>query len=88
MAVWLPLAIANLTRAVMQLTSCWVPKDAGFKVPTLGDVLGWCGLQAMSEAVSAEEREQNARDEFEKFRSLAARLEKCGAKVEMTTSKV
>ena len=81
MSVWLPLAIANLTRAVMQLTSCWVSKDAGYTVPTLGEVLGWCGLQAMAEAVTAEERDQKAKDEFEKFRQLAERLKKRGAVV-------
>ena len=84
MSVWLPLAIANLTRAVMQMTSCWLAKDAGFQVPTLGEVLGWCGLQAMSEAVSAEERDKKALDEFEKFKRLAETLEKRGAKVTIT----
>lgn len=88
MSVWLPLAIANLTRAVMQLTSCWVSKDVGYTVPTLGEVLGWCGLQAMAEALTAEERDQKAKDEFEKFKGLAKQLEKHGAKVTIQSSSV
>ena len=69
--VWLPLALATLVQAVMQLSSAFVPKDKDFKIPKVSEVLEWFNLPVMAEAMACDEKEAEAIRLFNSVRNLA-----------------
>ena len=65
MGVWLPLALADLKRAIL---APWLKKE-DFE-PLSRTLAGWC-LPMMSRALAAEEREQDAIALFNSIQQLA-----------------